>query len=565
MSTINKKILIINVPNISLFCKKDYLELSVGASFLAGGLEELGYSVDYYDLNIELNRSEYFFNEWKDFLLDENKVLDFLNKNISDEKIEILINILTSSLFEKSDILKFDAIAISIDRRMNKRLVSLASYNFSLLLSFVLKQKINIPVYIGGQHALLMVGYEYINEKTRKIKNKIVDGYFWGTGIVNFDQFLKSKKTDNALQINCRMTKTSESGIDFNIYQNIVKEKETNKEKELEKDISFLPKYKIKNNKNLFFDIRSVLPGGVVDDFSELKNIKPFYIAPYKFSLGCPYKCSFCRSGQSDYFYNISASRVVDNIEKIIEKYNVRNFRFFNNQINFNKKFVLDFCSDIIRRGLNISFSDSINLNSASSDMLAALKEAGCVKLWFGAETISPDLLRVNNKNLNLEIISNGFKNASRAGIWVGANIIVNFPHETEKDFLMLKEFFYENKKNIDCVECNNFQLLQGTKYYDSPDIFNIKISKKNMEGKDYCYDELGGLRWKEKNRLGEARKKEIFDLFGGDVNTLACNDYFLFALFQVCADKNNIKKIIFETTKKDRSFASRLNQLSLK
>jgi len=51
----SRKILICTLPNASLFEKTPYMEVSLGASLVAGELEREGYQVDYYDLNVGLN------------------------------------------------------------------------------------------------------------------------------------------------------------------------------------------------------------------------------------------------------------------------------------------------------------------------------------------------------------------------------------------------------------------------------------------------------------------------------------------------------------------------------
>ena len=51
-----KNILLLDVPNISLFGKRFYSDLNAGGITVAGAFESGGHIVDHYDLNAKLNK-----------------------------------------------------------------------------------------------------------------------------------------------------------------------------------------------------------------------------------------------------------------------------------------------------------------------------------------------------------------------------------------------------------------------------------------------------------------------------------------------------------------------------
>ena len=119
-------------------------------------------------------------------------------------------------------------------------------------------------------------------------------------------------------------------------------------------------------------------------------------------------------------------------------------FKFFNDNLNFKIRFLIEFANEVVRRNMKIRFSDSANLRVGNQEMFNAIAEAGCVKLWYGTETISNRILKEVHKEVKQNQVHNMMQWASAAGIMNFSNFIFNFPHETDEEFMMLYDFINE-------------------------------------------------------------------------------------------------------------------------
>ncbi len=81
-------------------------------------------------------------------------------------------------------------------------------------------------------------------------------------------------------------------------------------------------------------------------------------------------------------------------------------------------------CRDFIKEKLNIKWCCNGRLNYAKSDVLALMKEAGCVFINYGIEAFDDRILRNMNKALTTKQIVKGVEATLKTGIGPGLNII---------------------------------------------------------------------------------------------------------------------------------------------
>ena len=543
-----KKILLCNCPNLSLYAKKQYLDPHIGAAYVIGGLKSAGFDVDYYDLNIALNNYR---EEQVDLSKNENNILSNLGKLydfIENPHQESLLYNWTNYLISRIDNSRYSFIGLSIDRVLPdyKANLSIGALHFALILASFL-HNYNAPVFIGGSLALGLDSFNYVKKICEDPRNFGVTGFFLGNGSIELPKFLnilKNKKISELSTPDIDSLNVVIRGASDNNYSG-----RAIKHSERARDLEVIPSFDIKNRGDVQRGYRALFDGALIDKYPEIGNIKPFFIASYKFSYGCANICAFCENGSNSNLSILPAKKVVDDLEAIMQNDQVSDFKFYNTNLIVSEKYIYDFCNEIRNRGLRIRFSDSACLKNITPDILAALKEAGCIKLWYGAETLSGALLAKINKNITPEEIYAALKISAESGIWNAVNIIINFPHESEDDFRQTKEFIAGNESIIDCVTCNQFMLIFASDYFRNPKKYNINISfdTKIFPARSYRYDEIGGLAWKDKKRLGGKRQAEIEKVWSYDHNVIYKSDYLLFALRQVFEDREKIKKILRE------------------
>lgn len=295
----------------------------------------------------------------------------------------------------------------------------------------------NIKVVLGGPHATYM---------WKQIMDNLisVDFIVIGEGEITFYELL------NTLDKNLELKNVK--GIVFRENGNVVKNE---------------PRPYITNLDELPF------PSYRDIDFEKYKMAKPpEYFekkkkAPVVSSRGCVNDCNFCSTTQfwSRRWRSRSAKNVVDEIEWLVNDYDISFFTFFDDIFTVNKERVIEICKEIINRNLKISWYAETRVDSISKEMLEWMKKAGCFMLQFGVESGSERILKAMNKRITREQIINAFQMSKEVGLQREVLLMVGYPSET-------KETLNESKELIDIISPDMVvvsitKVLPSTKLYE--------------------------------------------------------------------------------------------------
>jgi len=106
--------------------------------------------------------------------------------------------------------------------------------------------------------------------------------------------------------------------------------------------------------------------------------------AQVTYSRGCYHSCSFCTSPimwQGQVVYR-SAKNMVDEIEFLIDEFGTNGLFFTDLTFNTDRKKVTDLCDELLRRGVNISWSAACRVTD-DAELLKRMKEAGCNRIAY--------------------------------------------------------------------------------------------------------------------------------------------------------------------------------------
>ncbi len=244
---------------------------------------------------------------------------------------------------------------------------------------------------------------------------------------------------------------------------------------------------------------------------------------------GCIFQCNFCYRLDKG-FRPRSAKSIIDEIEFLKKEYNIKYISFSDELLMSSRKRTLELCQAFIDADLNIRWDCNGRLNFADLDVLEKMKEAGCVFINYGIESLDDNTLKVMHKALTRDMIIKGVENTLKIGISPGLNIIygnINEPLsaiDDAVDFLLkyddhaqlrtirpvtpypgselfdyavehnlLKDVadFYENKHmNSDLISVN-FTQYTDDEIYAALYYANMKLIQRHQEVSNEKYQEV--------------------------------------------------------------------------
>lgn len=162
-------------------------------------------------------------------------------------------------------------------------------------------------------------------------------------------------------------------------------------------------------------------------------KVLPSY--PVIFQRGCPFDCAFCgaRSVHGRIVRHKTVGNLIAEIELLVEKYGAKGIHFQDSTFTINKKYVADFCNEILRRGIGIKWDINTRVDCLDKDLLHLMKKAGLWMINFGLESGNQASLDLLNKMTKLEQIEETIKITRKAGIVTFSTWILGIPGENEE------------------------------------------------------------------------------------------------------------------------------------
>jgi magnesium-protoporphyrin IX monomethyl ester (oxidative) cyclase len=171
-------------------------------------------------------------------------------------------------------------------------------------------------------------------------------------------------------------------------------------------------------------------------------------------SRGCPYGCTYCSNevfGRR--WRSRSPQNVVAEIKQLMETYGTRKFNLMDDAATIDQKRIMEICQLIIDNKLDIQWTCVTRLNATSPELLAKMKEAGCVNISYGIESGNPDTLKHIKKGLTVEQAEQAVKYTHEAGVECSVNFMYGFPWETPEDIRRTTEFIKKIRPYITYIQ----------------------------------------------------------------------------------------------------------------
>lgn len=180
---------------------------------------------------------------------------------------------------------------------------------------------------------------------------------------------------------------------------------------------------------------------------------------------GCPYTCKWC---SHTVFGNThrrrSPENVVAELEHIIERYNPGQLWYADDVLTIHKGWTLKFAALLKQRGIKVPFECISRADRLDPEVISALAEMGCSRLWIGSESGSQRVLDAMDRKTRVEDVQHKTRLLREAGIEAGMFIMMGYEGEEIEDIEATVDHL--KKSNPDLFLTTVAYPIKGTPYY---------------------------------------------------------------------------------------------------
>ena len=180
-----------------------------------------------------------------------------------------------------------------------------------------------------------------------------------------------------------------------------------------------------------------------LDAYGKVFNMNDLPVADDRYATlmptrGCPYQCSYCHDIFGRRTRAFSMERLVEEMQVLIDRHDVRDFHFVDDLFNFRKGRIREFCDAVAeqRWDIRFAFPNGLRGDRLTRDELRALRDTGCYALSVAVETTSQRLQELVGKRLDVERTLEQVAIAAQLGIITRAFVMIGFPGETEEEMV---------------------------------------------------------------------------------------------------------------------------------
>ncbi len=241
-------------------------------------------------------------------------------------------------------------------------------------------------------------------------------------------------------------------------------------------------------------------------------------------SRGCPYHCIFC-DNQTILYRCRSPKNVVDEMEQCYNLFKIKEIDIFDALFSVDPNRVIEICREIKRRKLEISWSFRTRVDLVTANMLDELKEAGCIRIYYGIESGDSTILKNINKKINIDTVKKVISLTKEKGIDTFGYFMIGNIGETEDTI----------KKTLALMLQLPLDYVQISPVFAPPNTALYELLKKKIN-RDYWQDYALNLT-----------KQDLLPLYGTDLTQKEIKRYVRKCYLKFYLRFNYIIKTLFK------------------
>jgi len=260
---------------------------------------------------------------------------------------------------------------------------------------------------------------------------------------------------------------------------------------------------------------------GSLNPFSRSVDVPPVPFAAIQFARGCRAECTFCavRDFMGRGVRSRSVADVLAEMEYLYETQGVRHFEWLDDDLLFHRRDVKELLRRIVARDWNIHWSANNGLIAASIDdeLMALMRDSGCVGFKVGIETGNPEMLRkIRKPGTHLKFLDFSARLKKFPHMFVGGNFIIGLPGETFAQMVDSLRFALEVE--LDWAAMTICQAIRGASAFtDAGEYFDDQMRSGGATSRNFIPSRSSSSGQMEV-RSGVLRNLEVFRLPPGVV-----------------------------------------------
>ncbi len=217
-----------------------------------------------------------------------------------------------------------------------------------------------------------------------------------------------------------------------------------------------------------------------------VNGVRAGWTIPILATRGCPYQCTYCSSPTmwTTRWYPRDPIDVANEITHYVKTYGAKNFPFQDLTAIIKKDWIVQFCSEIIQRKLDIvwQFPSGTRCEVVDDEVADLLYRSGGRHLAFAPESGSENTRKLIKKKMTTEGLFSAVKASVRHDLNITAFLVIGFPHDTQEDLDQTVKFVRRlAKEGIDDIAIGFYFPIPNTALY------SYLVEKGRVDYSDKC------------------------------------------------------------------------------
>lgn len=189
---------------------------------------------------------------------------------------------------------------------------------------------------------------------------------------------------------------------------------------------------------------------------------------------GCPSRCTFCSTTQSGRRFRWhSVERICEEVEEVLGL-GFSSIFFGDDTFSGHSQRTIEFCNEIVRRGLDFPWTSNMRMTDAKPPVLEAIRKAGGYRVFMGFESIQPETLKLVKKGTTPERLYRTAQVVKSYDIELHAAFIIGAPGDTHESLEATLDFIRLVDPTV--ATFNVMEPRPGTEVYSHPEKYGIHI-----------------------------------------------------------------------------------------